>query len=86
MGSLMKTTIDIADPLLEEAKAMARRDGVTLRELVERGLHLVLAQRDQPRFVLEDGAFKGEGKGLTPEAEAAGWDEIRAWIYEGRGG
>jgi hypothetical protein len=39
----VKTTIDIADGLLTEAKARARQEGVTLREYVERGLRTVLS-------------------------------------------
>lgn len=32
----MKTTIEIADPLLREGKKLAKREGVTLREFMER--------------------------------------------------
>ena len=40
----VKTTIDIASGLLMEAKERARRDQTTLRELVERGLGMVLSE------------------------------------------
>jgi hypothetical protein len=43
----MKTTFDIADPLLREARRLAAREGTTLRELVEQGLRKVVAERKQ---------------------------------------
>ena len=44
----MKTTLDIADPLLREAEQVAARDGTTLQALVEQGLRQVVADRAQP--------------------------------------
>lgn len=81
----MKTTIDISDPLLRKARKVAARDGVTLKTLVERGLQHVVAEpgRKAP-FRLRDASFRG--KGLRPELRGASWEQIRALIYEGRGG
>jgi hypothetical protein len=82
----MKTTVEISDPLLQQARQIAARDGVTLRELIESGLREILAKRKTHKpFKLKDGSFKG-GKGLHPEAEALGWERIREMAYEGRGG
>lgn len=79
----MKTTLDIADPLLREAKHLAAREGTTLRALVEQGLRRVVAEKKQKRgFRLRKVTFKG--RGLRPELGDAGWERIRDLAYEDR--
>lgn len=85
MVSSMKTTIDITDGLLAEAKQLAAERHTTVRALVEDGLRLVL-ERERERatpFKLRDGSVGGGW--MREEYAAAGWDEIRRVAYEGRG-
>lgn len=44
----MRTTIDISDELLRQAKARAALEGVRLRDLIEKGLRLALATPSTP--------------------------------------
>lgn len=84
MYSNMKTTVDIPDPLLDEARKVASREGTTVRALIEQGLRRVLGERRQAKaFRLRKASFKG--KGLQPGAAGASWEQIRGLIYEGRG-
>jgi hypothetical protein len=81
----MKTTLDISDPLLRDARKIAAREGTTLRALVEQGLRRVVAEKKRrPAFRLRKVTFRG--RGLRPELRDAGWEKIRELIYEGRGG
>lgn len=82
----MKTTVEISDALLEEARKIALREDVTVRTLIEQGLRHVIAQRKQRRgpFRLRKATFRGQG--LTAEARAAGWERLGELAYEGRGG
>jgi len=85
MVTHMKTTVEISDPVLAEAKNRARLEGSTLRALVEEGLRLALERRDREReFHLRDASVGGNG--LRPELQGASWDEIRDLAYRGRGG
>ena len=80
----MKTTINISDPLLREARKVAAREGTTLRALVEQGLRQVVNEkRKRKQFCLRDASF-GTG-GLRPELRGAGWRQILELAY-GRGG
>jgi hypothetical protein len=81
----MKTTIDIPEPVFEEARKLADREGTTVKALVGLGLRRVLAdKRATPAFKLRKVTFKG--KGLRPELEGASWDRLRDLTYEDRGG
>ena len=80
----MKTTVEISDSLLREARRLAAREGVTLRALVERGLHRVIAEtKHSAPFKLRHASFKG--KGLQPEFHHASWDKLRDLAYEDHG-
>lgn len=81
----MKTTIEISDPLLMQAKQVAALQGVTLRSLIEQGLRRVVAEKQQVQgFRLRRVTFKGEG--LQPEMRGASWDRLREMAYEDHGG
>ncbi len=85
MVAHMKTTIDLPDALLEEAKRVAAARSTTIKSLVEAGLRRELGeQARRPRFELRDASFRG--KGLNPELEGASWERLRTLAYEKRGG
>jgi hypothetical protein len=79
----VKTTIDIASGLLMEAKERAKREGTTLRALVERGLGKVLeeAPRDA-RKPFEPVTCRLEP---LPGVDPYDWDAILDSTYENPG-
>jgi len=81
----VKTTMEISDNLLLQAKKVAKEENVTLRSLTEEGLRKVL----EDRALREPASFKPvtfKGNGLKPEFQDAGWEAFRAAAYEGHGG
>jgi len=76
----VKTTVEISDSLLDEAKAYAASRSIPLRQVLEEGLRTVLKRERPTKFRLRDGSFKGHG--LQGDMS---WGEIRERIYEGRG-
>ncbi len=85
MASHMKTTVEISDALLREAKRVAARDETTVRALIEEGLRQSLnARNDKRRFRLRDVSY-GKG-GLRPEVEDGSWERLSDMIYAGRRG
>jgi hypothetical protein len=79
----MKTTIEISDPLLREARKLAEREGITLRALVERGRRVATETKPGAPFKLRRASFKG--KGLQADMRGASWGRLRDLAYEGRG-
>lgn len=80
----MKTTIDIADNIMERSKQVARREKATFRDLVEEGLLLVIDRRTNSKKIkIEPVTVKG--KGLTKEFRNASWEQIRQASYRGHG-
>lgn len=81
----MKTTVEIPDTLLEEARKLAARQDTTLRVLIIEGLRRTIAERKRTgTFRLRKATFRGTG--LQPDVEGAGWERIRDMAYGGRGG
>lgn len=77
----MKTTVEIADPLFHLARALAAKEGLTFRVLIEEGLRSAIEARERAAdqgFRLRDGSFKG-GQGLQPGVR---WEGLSALAYE----
>ena len=79
----MKTTVELSDALLRQTKEYAARQGISLREVFERGLLMVLQDNGtaRRRFRLKTVTTKGEGLVCDDD-----WATIRSLIYEGHGG
>jgi hypothetical protein len=76
----VKTTVDIADDLLKRSQQLAKREGSTLRAVLEEGLRLVL--KDRRTTGSRAFRFPTFGKdGLNAEFHDADWEKIRATIY-----
>ena len=80
----MKTTVELPDSLLREAKRVALRERTTVRALIERGLRTVIGgRRSSGRFVLRNASFRGDG--LVAGRSLRDWDTIRDLSYSERG-
>ncbi len=82
MGTHMKTTVEIADPLFDEVKAAARARNTTVRALIEEGLRRVLADPAGERYELPDLSYGSEGP--TELWSSSTWEQKLELIYEGR--
>lgn len=80
----MKTTIELPDELVKQARRVARQEGSTLRGLVEEGLQRSLQARRQSGIRELDFPTYG-GSGLSEEFQGADWSNIRDEIYRKQG-
>lgn len=79
----MKTTVEIADSLLERAKRHGRRTGRSVRALIEEGLRLVLrAETERGPYRMPDCSVGDPSQGNP--LEQLSWQDLREHIYEGR--
>lgn len=67
-GDPVRTTLNLSDDLLAEAKAFAGREKLTLTRLIEEGLALRLRQHQRPSAAapLPLPVHQGRGGGLAP--------------------
>ncbi len=64
----MKTTVELSDQLAAEAKRFAHEHGVTLRELIERGLRRELRRRARPADFTWEPIVVGEPGDAMPRS------------------
>ena len=80
----MKTTIELPDELVKQARRVAQRERASLRSLVEEGLQRSLeARRQAVRRQLDFPSYGGSG--LADEFQGAKWSRIRDEIYREHG-
>jgi hypothetical protein len=80
----MKTTVELSDGLLREAKRLALKERTSVKALIEQGLRATLAERARARgFTLRKASFRGDG--LVSGRSLQDWAAIRDLAYSERG-
>jgi hypothetical protein len=80
----MKTTVELSDALLRQAKRAALKERTTVKALIERGLRLVISShKSGGAFTLRKASFRGDG--LASGQSLQDWSAIRDAIYSERG-
>jgi hypothetical protein len=72
----MKTSIEISDSILTQAKKLAGEQNLTLRSLIEEGLLKVIKERSEKGSVRVTPVVF-DGNGLATEFQGASWERIR---------
>ena len=83
---VMKTTIELSDAVLEQTRELARRNGTTMRRIIESALRRYIAEQEKKTtcYRYERESFKGDG--VCEGIQEGNWEMIRSMIYERRGG
>ena len=80
----MKTTVELPDALLREAKRVAVKERTTVKALIVQGLRTVVgSRRAGSAFRLRSASFRGDG--LVTGRTLRDWDAIRDLTYTERG-
>jgi hypothetical protein len=80
----MKTTVELSDGLLRQAKRVALKERTTVKALIERGLRIVISNQNANRaFTLRKASFRGDG--LMQGRSLSDWSSVRDAIYSERG-
>ena len=78
-----KTTVELPDSLLRQAKRVALKEHTTVKALIERGLRIVIGNSSRRRFALKKASFRGDG--LVSGRSLQDWNAIRDAVYSERG-
>jgi hypothetical protein len=80
----MKTTVEISDSLLRQAKRVALNERTTIKALIERGLRMVVVDsKRRAGFRLKKASFRGDG--LVAGCSLQDWPAVRDLAYAERG-
>ena len=79
---MKKTTVELPDELAEQARRCAASEGTTMRSLIEDALRREIARRSESAAWAPRADLVFTGQGLTDEAAAMSWAEIREWANE----
>lgn len=81
---MRKTTVELSESLLRDAKRVALKEGTSVKALIERGLRIVVRDQERRgRFKLRPASFAGDG--LVAGRSLQDWAAIRDQIYVERG-
>ena len=81
---MRKTTVELSDGLLRDAKKVALKERTTVKALIEQGLRIVVRERlRRGGFSLRRASFAGDG--LRSGQSLRDWSAIRDEIYTERG-